>query len=73
MLIVLLAKTGQIRLHQIEQLADNSGDAAVVARTAGTLQHGGNPRYVDIGLLFQPLRIDIGRRRGEHQFDAAAG
>jgi len=38
LLKVLFAKTGDVRLHQVEQFADNRGDTAEVARPAGTLQ-----------------------------------
>ena len=56
-------KEADVRLDQVEQLADNRRNAAKMSRTAGTFQHGGKTGNINIGVGFCTVRVDLFYRR----------
>ena len=57
LLKILLPKVGNVRLHQVEQFQDNSGDAAEMAGPRAALQGLGELARLDKGV--ESRRVDI--------------
>ena len=71
LLIVLLAEDGDVRLHLIEQLGDDQGDATEHLRPEIALQAQGGAGHGDAGR--EAVGIHFLGRGGEHQVTAGAG
>ncbi len=73
LLVVLGTKDGDVRLHHIEQLGDDGGDAAEVSRSAGTAQDVRQNRDLDEGLAVAAVRIHFGFSRRKQTVIAGLG